>query len=206
MHSEWAAHTPELIKGDGPIIFKVLGLARGAKDREDTLYPFTLRLEGVAHKIELVRASSCSVCICFCGCVYVKEREKAGECRGFHVPQTKTKHQSPPPSSSQNWSMTKETYNLLVETRADGWSFHFETTSPCPFKGQLWCGGNLIKAAHVAIFDRSNPEILRWRHVQVEKLLQAVVADREVGVVCLLVASDGLGLVGARANHITALH
>lgn len=62
MHSEWDAHTPELIKGDGPIMFKVLGLARWAKDREVTLYLFILRLEGVAHKIELVRASG-SVCM-----------------------------------------------------------------------------------------------------------------------------------------------
>lgn len=82
--------------------------------------------------------------------------------------------------------MTKGLYNFLVETRAHGCSLHFETTAPCPFKGRAafaqWCGGRVHKAAHVALFDRSNPEMLLWRHAQVEKLLQAVVADREVGL------------------------
>lgn len=80
--------------------------------------------------------------------------------------------------------MAKELHGLLVDARAHACSSHLDTTAPCPFKGQRafaqWCGGNVLKAAHAAVFDRFNPAMLLWRHAQVEALLRAVVADREV--------------------------
>ena len=209
MQAEWAAQTPELIKRVRPIPFKVLELARGAKDEEYVLYPFTLHLEGVAHVIELVRASRIVMRVC----VFVK---RTGGAYSFYVltlSHTNTLQHKPLPSSSTALERgqgaprpahRRARAHLLLPPRDH---------RPLPLQGPARLPAMVRRErAQGGARGVVRPEMLRWRYVQIEELLQAVVANRKVGLMAVwgvcagCNGSDWAWAVPRATNHIIQHH